>query len=264
MNIAVDRLTNEVKGLNVAPTPLYVTVEVAEDFDLTKTVTTINYENPLVHKEDEQGRKLYKDNVSEDGLVFDEVHYEDGKKPVKFEEKEVTNKWTEEDGQEYTEIVIVQVPVEFEELEPVMVDNYTTQTVSIKTHPQEFTLEEVLQEKYTKVLESSQKDYILADMFLNEDDIDLEDENHSANTGASILELLPQGQAKTKTIALQAQATEFELLEFKCPDGVEVYLSGKKFVNGKLTLTSPVSNCTIKFVNTTDKKITVNSYAIGY
>lgn len=263
MHVSLDKLTNEVKGINLSPNPLTLNIEVKENFTLSKSITEVNPEKPIIQKVNENGEELYKDNVI-DEFTFNEVHYPDGKKPIKFEDKEVTNTWTDEEGVEHSQTVTVQVPVEWEDLEPVMIDNYHTITVTLKERPSAFTLEEVLTEKYSELLESSLKDCILADMFLNEEDIDIEDENHNANTGAMILELNPQGQAKTKTIALEKQATEFELLEFNCPDGVDVYLSGKKFVDGKLTLTSPVSNCTIKFVNTTDKKITVNSYAIGY
>lgn len=263
MYVLVDRITNKIAGLSSMLDPSYSNITIDGDIELTKVIQVIDREVSKVHKVDAQGNKLYKDNVSLDGTSFEEVHYEDGKKPIKFEEKEVTNTISTEQG-EYTETVTVKVPVEFEELEPVMVDNYISETVTFKTHPSHFTLEEVLQEKYSKVLEDSLKDYILADSFLNEDDIDLEDENHSANTGLTLLQLHPQGQAKTKAITLSIPTTEFELLEFDAPKGVEIYLGGKKFVNGKLTLTSPISNCTIKFVNTTDKLLTVNSYAIGY
>lgn len=149
-------------------------------------------------------------------------------------------------------------------LNPVMIPNMVKKTYDLKSDFDKFTGEEVLQAKYQHILEESQKDYILGDMFIHDNDIDLEDERHSANTGIALLQLLPKGQAKTKTINLAIPTTEFVLLDFVADNGIEVYLSGKKFVNGTLTLATPISNCTIKFVNTTDRHKIIKSYAIGY
>ena len=158
----------------------------------------------------------------------------------------------------------LQVPSEQIELEPIMIPNIVSRTYDLKSNFGLFTAEDILEAKYQHILDESQKDYIIGDMFINEDDIDLEDEKHSANTGQALLELLPNGQAKTKSIELEVPTKEFKLLDFVADEGVEIYLSGKKFTNGILTLSSPISNCTIKFVNITDKPKSIKSYAIGY
>lgn len=176
----------------------------------------------------------------------------------------------EETGEEIEVDKIEEVEItstyakEFVVLEPVMIPNMVTKTYYLKSDFEKFTVEDILQAKYQFILDESQKDYILGDMFINEDDLDLADEKHSANTGIALLQLLPKGQAKTKSIELVEPTKEFKLLDFVADDGVEIYLSGKKFVNGILTLPSPVSNCTIKFLNTTDKPKSIKSYAIGY
>ena len=153
---------------------------------------------------------------------------------------------------------------EFITLEPIKIPNMITKTYYLKSDFEKFTVEDILQAKYQFILDESQNDHILGDMFVNEDDLDLADEKHSANTGIALLQLLPKGQAKTKSIELVEPTKEFKLLDFVADDGVEIYLSGKRFVNGILTLPSPVSNCTIKFLNTTDKPKSIKSYAIGY
>lgn len=160
--------------------------------------------------------------------------------------------------------VEIQVPLETIELEPIMIPNIVTKTYALKSNPEIFTGQDILQAKYQHILDESQKDYILGDMFIDEQDLDLEDEKHSANTGFALLQLLPNGQAKTKSVELAEPTTEFKLLDFIADEGIEIYLSGKKFTNGILTLTSPISNCTIKFVNTTDRPKIIKSYAIGY
>lgn len=137
-------------------------------------------------------------------------------------------------------------------------------TVALETSPESFSISEVLGVKYKNVLEASQCDHIIADIFLDESDLDLASPSHSANTGVGILMLLPNGQAKTKSIALEVPAFIFTLLEFDADPDVEIYVAGKIFTNGQAILTEPVQTCTIKFVNTTDKPKQVKAYAVGY
>ena len=315
MNILINRLSNQVEGINTPSTPFNYSVEVNDDFNITKTVEVqegeiqkVNEEGqPLylkeiyrtettqvfwgrdevledtgvpvmirVQKENIDGHKLYLEPLYEDGEIVDYsevVHAfdEDGtpNEPVIVEVHKTSiggrllyykDLYTEESNEvlDHTEETIEITDV------PVMIPNMVNKTVTLKDNCELFDFMEVLQAKYQHVLDESQKDYIIGDMFIDENDLDLEDERHSANTGLALLELLPKGQAKTKTIILAEPTTEFVLLDFVADEGVEVYLSGKKFTEGKLTLTSPISNCTIKFVNTTDSKKTVKSYAIGY
>lgn len=236
----------------------------------------------VVQKTDEQGNKLYLEPLydeggevvdyveviqpkSEAGLdnepIFVEVQKQSVKgKPLYY--KDIT-KVVEEKVLDHVEEVIEPIKDSIE-LEPIMLPNIVTKTYDLKTNYEMFTGQDVLEAKYQNILDESQRDYIIADMFLNEDDLDLADEGHSANTGVGILQLLPNGQAKTKSIKLAQPTQEFKLLEFNAQDDVEIYLSGKKFNNGILTLPSPISNCTIKFVNISDKPKSVKSYAIGY
>ena len=315
MNILINRLSNQVEGINTPSTPFNYSVEVNDDFNITKTVEVqegeiqkINEEGqPLflkeiyrtettqilwgrdevledtgvpvmikAQKENIEGHKLYLEPLYEDGEIVDYaevVHAfdEDGtpNEPVIVEvhKKSIGGRllyykdlYTEDSKEvlDHTEETTEVTDV------PVMIPNMVEKVVTLKDNCELFDFMEVLQAKYQHILEESQKDYILGDMFIDENDLDLEDEKHSANTGLALLELLPKGQAKTKTITLAEPTTEFILLDFVSDEGVEVYLSGKKFTEGKLTLTSPISNCTIKFVNTTDSKKTVKSYAIGY
>ncbi|MBO8161168.1 MAG: hypothetical protein H0Z24_05980 [Thermosipho sp. (in: Bacteria)] len=215
------------------------------------------------------------EQVIEDG--YEEVPYE--REVLEWETKEETITYTvpkeeidPETGETITvyeevqETKTVQVPKKYgEPYEPVMIDNLVTKTVTLKERPKEFTLEEVLIEKYKGLLEKELlADYILADCFLNEQDLDLTDPNHSANTGLALVQLLPYGQCKTKSITLEVPAKEFYLIEFDADEGVEIYLAGKKFTDNKVILTDNISTCTIKFVNTTDKPKMIRSYAIGY
>ncbi|WHH58322.1 hypothetical protein [Petroclostridium sp. X23] len=231
MKIAIDRFTEKVTGIDRSDLQSGIQITVPDSFNFTKTVIRIDGEK---QKTNEEGQLLYKTNVR-----------------------------IGEDGQEVWDEVTTQ-EIDGEALEPVMVPNEVQETVGFQKAPYEFTLEEVIQEKYRQALEESSFTHLLADVFLDENDLDIADPSHSANTGVGILQLLPGGQAKTKSITLDQAADAFALLEFDADDGVVIYLAGQPFTDGKLQLTSAVASCTIRFENTIDKPKSVRAYAIGY
>lgn len=233
-------------------------------------------------KENEEGHKLYFEPIyDEEGEIIDyaevvEAFDEDGtpNEPVIVEVQKTSIKgkplfyldiYEDVEVPVFDHLEEVTTPiVDNKELEPIMIPNMVTKYINLLTDFEHFTVQEIVEAKYQNILEESQCDNVIGHMFLDENDLDLEDEKHSANTGINILQLLPKGQAKTKTITLDTPSKEFVLLDLVADEGIEIYLSGKKFVDGKLSLTSPISNCTIKFVNTTDKYKSIKSYAIGY
>lgn len=251
---------------------------------INKVPDSIEYNSPIyidVQEEDNEGNKLYikeiYETIEEEALDYieelTESIYGTKYENITVKENQVVGTEIVLDGETGEEIEVdkieeveveIQNPVEWIDLEPIMIPNMVSKTYDLKSNCSIFTGEEILQAKYQHILEESQKDYIIGDMFIDETDLDLEDEKHSANTGLAILQLLPKGQAKTKNIELSVDTKEFKLLEFVADEGVEIYLSGKKFTDEKLTLPNSVSSCTIKFVNTTDKPKSVKSYAIGY
>lgn len=162
---------------------------------------------------------------------------------------------------------IIEVGEEFnltKTIEVLEEENTVLKVITFKDNPTEFTVEEIIQAKYQSMLDNSQKDYILADTFLTEEDLDITDINHKANTGVGFIELQPLGQCKAKTITLEIPAKDFKILEFIADEGIEVYLEEQKFTGGSLALSNEVSSCTIKFINTTNKPKQVKSYAICY
>lgn len=259
MNIYIDRITGK---CTTSQSPLTYTVTVDDSFNISKMVQVQEGEIQKVSKE---GQLLYYKQGTEYGGYIEDSYEEttDSRTVTKTEPREVSNTYTDDEGVEHTSPVTVDEPIEWVDNDPVMLPNIVTKNISFAESPGEFTAEEILQAKYQGILDNSSYDYIIADAFLNEDDIDLDDKDHSANTGVALMQLLPKGQAKTKAIALEVPAASFELLEFDAP-GVEVYLSGKKFIDGKVSLAAPVANCTIKFINTTDKPVDIESYAIAY
>jgi hypothetical protein len=254
----------------------------------TETVTKVigqdetleNTGNPImirVQKVDEQGNKLYLEPLrEEDGTIVDYVEVTDPadengdeNDPIIIEVQKTSTSgkplyWkdivqtSEEQVLDHTEEVIEDTGV------PVLLPNMVSKFYEFPKSPEQFNILDILEFKYKGLLDQSRLDYVMADMFLDDSDLDLADPKHLANTGAGLLQLLPQGQAKTKSITLEKPASKFQLLELKADEGVIAYVAGKTFIDGKIVLDSPISSCTIKFVNNSDKPKLVKSYAIGY
>lgn len=167
-----------------------------------------------------------------------------------FEDKEITE--------------IIQVPDEYEENVPVMIPLYKEVEVDILSRVEEFTIIELLEFIYQRELLDKKYNHILADMFINEDDIDFEYEEHSANTGAFVCSLLPKGKVQLKELELETKAKTFEIIMSEIPTGIDVYVNDVKFVNNKAILPSNVDSCVIRFENTTDKPLDIKSYCIAY
>jgi hypothetical protein len=135
-------------------------------------------------------------------------------------------------------------------------------SVTIQDRPDVFTATDVLEAKYSYILENSECNYIIADGLINCEDIELS--NTQANTGVNILQLLPKGYAETKEVKMEVSSKTFKILELDIEDGVDVYINYTKAVDNMVVLDTEVDTVIISFVNTTDKFKHVNSYVIGY
>ncbi|AZV57912.1 hypothetical protein [Clostridium sp. AWRP] len=243
-----------------SPSPACITIQVDDNFDCEKVIEVQQGEK---QKTDDKGNLLYLDK-NKLNVQDNPTETADSRDVTKTEDKQVTNKWVDDKGVEQSKTITVQEPVECYDNEPVMIPNMVDTIIKYSTNPQEFTLDEILEAKYKTILENSQEDNIIADMFIEESDIDLTNKDHKANTGIGIMELLPNGQVVTKSISLAKSTSIFTLLEFNTDAGVDICINNTRFVNGTITLASAVDNVTIKFVNTTNMHKVIKSYAIGY
>lgn len=160
--------------------------------------------------------------------------------------------------------VTVKTPIKVEKLEPIMIDAFKNEEVHIKTHPSEFTLDEVLQAKYSMVLSKEiMADNLIADIFLDQNDLDLAWEEHKADTGMGILSLQPLGKAKTKLVTLAQTADTFKVVEAKLGKAI-MKVNGVEPIDGVITLPAPVDAIVISFENPTEKPTQPTAYALGY
>lgn len=254
------------------------------------------YNEPIyidVHIEDEEGNKLYLKPIKEtweEEIISETVETTDKIQVFSYKKEEVTKTISvmvsecnhvcdetcegecKHDCDEFCEPVfeekqvteVVQVPDEFEENEPIMIPVYKEVEVDIFSRPEEFEISDVLLVKYEQDLAETKYNYILADMFINDEDIDFDYEEHAANTGAFVCCIHPQGKVQLKELALEAPARIFELLNSEIPEGINIYINDYKLNNNKVMLPTNTETCVIRFENTTDKYLDVRSYCIAY
>jgi hypothetical protein len=236
-----------------------------------------------VQRANDEGKLLYLKNITETREqieeTFEEVAFE--KEAIAWETQEIPNMVLVEeeiDGfdEEGNSIKIktgnmievqdgikeIQVETDWNVYEPIMINNVITKVISLQDTPSEFTALEILEAKYGDALEKSDCNYLIADGLINCNDIDLND--IQANTGVNTLVLLPNGYAKTAEIVLEESCKLFKILELDVEEGVDVFVNDVKFVDGQAIVSNELNKVVIKFVNTTDKFKSVNSYAIGY
>lgn len=165
---------------------------------------------------------------------------------------------------EEEKIIVVSVPDRTEENQPIMIPVYKDVVVDIFSRPEEFEINEVLEVVYAEKMENYNYSNLIVDMFMNEDDVDFTYEEHSANTGAFILTLLPYGKVRLKTIDLETPASKFEIMEANFNKDIDVYINDTKFVDGIALLSRPATKCTLRFENKSNKLLDINSYSIMY
>lgn len=282
--------TDEIIGEDEEGNPIYKQVK-----NTYSVPDKYEYNVPIhisVHKEDEDGNKLYIKNIIENReekrvketiettekiQVFSYIEDLVSRVETKFiscdhecdelcvegcihEHSEFCNPIYEDE-----EIIeIIEVPNDYEENEPCMIPSYKDVIVDLFSNPEEFTIIEVLSHIYEQELANGNYEYILADMFINENDIDFEYQEHSANTGAFVCCLHPNGKVRLKEFLLEKPAKVFELLDSEIPNGIKMFINDVEITGKKVMLPVEVESCIIRFENTTDKYLDIKSYCIAY
>lgn len=257
-----------------------------EVFNITTEEKLIGYDETIeetklpcieiVQKTDEEGNKLYVEYIYNDegepvdSMTTTKSHNENGEANVPITQE--AQKVSDSGNLIYLKPIIEVIEhKEFDHYEettevtekPCMVEVFKKVPKEINANPEVFNMTEVLAEIYLKLVDNTQYDYIIADRFLNEDDLDLE--KSFANTGVGILQLPPKGYAVTKSIPLDQPSKTFKVVNLdSIPEGISMYINTKKVVDGEVTLANNTSKLTIKFANTTEKYLDIHSYTILY
>lgn len=252
-----------------------ITEKIPKGYDETLEVTELPCIE-IVQETDEDGNKLYVEYIyNEEGKPVDTMittksHNENGEEniPITKEVQKVSNNGNPLYLKPIFEIIEHKEFDHFEETTeetetPCMVEVFKKVTKEINTNPESFTINEALAKVYLNMVDNSQYDYIVADMFISEEDLDLE--KSYANTGVGVLQLPPKGYVVTKPIPLEQSSNTFKVVYLDpLPEGISMYINTKKVVNGEVTLANATSKLTIKFSNTTNKYLDIKSYTILY
>lgn len=270
-SVIIDKLTGIVQGLDTKADHDSYIIEVPKHFNLEKKIERIDSKTPSRIKRDDQGQILYKDEVKvvNGEEVYKEVHYNRGMKPIKYETKSITERVTKiVRGKpvvlEYSKEV--EIPVEFETLEPVTVINYEEVIVSIEESPESFSLNEVMVEKYRDYLISEPLyDNILGDYFFNESDIDLESSSN-ISLGFGALNLETNGHVKTNPIKLSSKVRRFKVLEMIATDvsKLDISINGSTLMGDVIILPELTDTIVLSFRNTASHENIIESYILGY
>lgn len=213
-------------------------INLFENFNMTKIIQKQQGEKQKV---DEQGNLLYKTNV-----IVDEIGVE-----------------TYDETTEAKTLVELDGDARWIDNPSIMIPNIVSINISFAERPSEFTIEEVITQKYTQITEELGYSYALADCFITAEDLDLEVVGHSADTGTKIVSIHPLGFCQTKPLALDALAKTF-LVYVEADSNIEVSINGVAAVNNVVTLPDIVDEIVVKFIETEGRRGEVQAYALFY
>lgn len=259
-NVIFNRNTHQVTGLNRPAQPGEYSVAFPFVLVLTKIVSEVMGQKQKVN---EMGQLLYKDNVVVDEVsgreTYDEVT--EVRKAVAFEE--VVNKYII-DGEEVE--VPGQVPTEWVDLDPVLIDDVVQKSVSFEENPYIFEYVEVLEAKKDALQKANLRKLVHYDEDFNLEGFSTDLVSHAANMGDGILALHPGGSCRTEKIALGSAVKTVQLyLEAAQDVKVEVGATASSFVeckDGVAQLPVAADEVYIRFTNTTDKYRDVFAFGI--
>ncbi|WP_026678226.1 hypothetical protein [Fictibacillus gelatini] len=257
--VVFNRITHKVAGLNRSAFPLEYAMSLPYEITLSKIVEEVHGKN---QKTNAQGLPLYKDNVTVDEFgreTYDEVT--EAHKAVAFEE--IANTYVI-DGKEVD--VPAQVPTEWVDLEPVMIDNVVNQTVSFQDDPYAFTYEEVLEAKKASIQANNLRQLVYYDEDFNLESFSTNLASFAANMGDGILAIHPGGQVRNEKIPLGTPAKTIQLYLESAPNiKVEVGATVTSFVefkDGIAQLSTAADQVYVRFTNTSDKFRDVYAFGI--
>jgi len=166
-------------------------------------------------------------------------------------------------------IYSINLPDSFSLSKKIVGEDGEIKTVAFTENPYIFTAEEVAQAKFEQIASDYGFVNAYADEFVSEEDINILAEGHSANTGVKVLELLPNGQCQTNTLAIGENAKTFTLY-LEADSNVAVSISGDDganfslFENNVAVLRELSSEVILKFEETSGKKANINAYCIMF
>lgn len=263
-NVIFSRQDHTVTGLNRQAGPAEYSLALPFPITVTKTLERVNGE---MQKADENGLPLYKSTLilSEDGQER-YIEVTTARIPTAFEEMTRDYTLVNEDGSRTLVINTAQVPIEWEDLQPVMVPNVEQYLVSFADQPSLFTYDEIKAAK----LVSLKKAFPDRHLIFYDEDFNLEHfsedlAEHAANMGDGVMALHPGGKCRTTKLPLEKSADTIQLY-LEAQDGITVEIGATtanliEVIDGQVKLATAADSVYVRFTNTAESYREV--YAFG-
>jgi hypothetical protein len=294
-NVVFNRETKQITGVNREPFPFERGIDLPFPISLQKS--TQEPTGKQIQKVNAEGQPLYKINISYvpgNSEEQTEVWEETAEARTATQFKDVVNTYQVATGEtvpqtttnELGEEVIIdvpvyaplqtisQVPTEWKDNPPIMVDEMTTHTYSINDVFSQFNASEVVEAKVKGINSNNFRQVAYFSEDLDEADFSTSLASHDANMGNGFISINPSGQVRTIKLTLPKAAKTLDVYLEAQPDiTVEVGATADAFflvdfpanplgaLIGTVSLNAEASEVYVRFTNMKDKRREV--YAFG-
>lgn len=263
-NVVFSRADHTVTGLNRPAGPAEYSLVLPFPVTVTKLLPWVNGEK---QKTNEDGQLLYYSKAiqEEDGS---ETVNEVTSSRIVTNWEEVTQEYTlvNEDGSKTPLSNTAQIATEWEDLQPVLIQNVEQYQVTFAEQPSLFTYQELQAAK----LASIKKAFAGQELVHFDEDFELESfavdlADHSANLGDGVIAVHPGGQCRTVKLPLGKLASTIRLY-LEAQDGITVEIGATAgnllpLADGQVTLPAAADAVYVRFSNNAESYREV--YAFG-
>lgn len=277
-NIVFDRLSLKCIGINRDPLPFEFQVNLPYGIQTSKNVQELT--GGQIQKVNQSNNPLFKTNIQ---TTTDEFNNEittweettSPQTPISFQT--VTNTYrvateeftTETIINEFGEEEIIQVPIyetitttseiplETIELEPVLVEEFVNKTYTLENGYMEFDYYEILEAKKQAINNNS----LTSICYFDEDFLDSNLTLNGCSIGDGVVILHSGGALETPSILLPKSTNIIEIYQESQNAGLVFEVNDVEVSNGRVKLSAPTNEITIKISNPTSKNLEL--YALG-
>jgi len=280
-NVVFNRETLQVQNINTIPLPFQFQVLTSFPITLSKS---IQFEtNQLIQKTTPENLPLYKDEITIDEITGEESYIETTAPQKVTAYEPVTNVYKIVIGEEmveqinelgetilvpvpiYNEIVTIsENPIAWDKLEPIMIDEVVSRTITFPDQYMNFDYYEVLEAKKQSINNNN----LLKIVDFDEDFLDSNLILNNCSIGDGVLILYPNSTVTTHPIQLSKTTNMFQIYLESQPN-ITISISGDNGLTftdfdskGKAKLSIPTDKVIINFKNTAINNREIYCYAL--
>ena len=150
-----------------------------------------------------------------------------------------------------------------------MIQEEYQQLINFNDNMHNFNADDIIIEKIKYYMSKYGYYQCYGDHFINSEDIDFSYENHNANCGVFVCEILPMGEIQLKPIQLDNESSMFYLY-LESSDNITSEASNDgginfiEFVDNIVKFEIPTNNIILMFKNNNTKKVMIDFYSLMY